>query len=249
MLIFVEKDDRIKIAKTLSLLASTEVVILMNIELPRKFRKDYSNGKYVVVQKGRLEIHKGCNFERLMVELTFLIRGRDRCYYCGKGLKNSRVTIDHRHPRDFGGVTITNNLVPACGDCNSKKSNLNEYEFAIFRTLEPAERKKYFEKAIQIKDRKRYSRKAKKDFDLPESWIKLYSTQSIKECGRIDNSGGRKYARTLEFATKYGKLPRPIVITSNNILLDGRTAFHVARKLKFKKVPVIQLENVTYYDH
>lgn len=220
----------------------------MNIELPKQFQKIYSDRKYVRIRKGKLEIHGGCNFEDLMVELAYLIRGKERCYYCGMELTSKQVTIDHRHPRDFGGVTITNNLVPACGKCNSTKSNLNEYEFAIFRTLGKVERKQFFQRTTQEKQKRQQSRKNKNGFDLPKKWVKMYSLYKIREKARIDNSGGRKFTKTMEFVSRYGRFPRPIVISANNILLDGRTVFHVARKLKFHEVPVIQLENVIYFE-
>ena len=34
------------------------------------------------------------------------------------------MTIDHVYPADFGGPTITNNLLPSCKGCNNKKRNM-----------------------------------------------------------------------------------------------------------------------------
>ena len=33
------------------------------------------------------------------------------------------MTIDHMYPQDFGGPTITNNLLPSCKKCNNDKDD------------------------------------------------------------------------------------------------------------------------------
>ena len=51
----------------------------------------------------------------------------------------------------------------------------------------------------------------------------------------------------LTFARRYNKLPRTIVVSRNGKLLDGATAYEVAKKLRFVEVPVTVLENVVIY--
>ncbi|NDE59666.1 MAG: HNH endonuclease [Acidimicrobiia bacterium] len=41
------------------------------------------------------------------------------CAYCA----SPADTLDHVKPRHKGGATVTNNLVPACRDCNRKKGS------------------------------------------------------------------------------------------------------------------------------
>jgi hypothetical protein len=57
--------------------------------------------------------------------LRFEILRRDgfRCYYCGtRGNETgSGLTVDHVTPTALGGTDIPENLVAACGDCNSGK--------------------------------------------------------------------------------------------------------------------------------
>ena len=45
------------------------------------------------------------------------------CYYCGKPLKPSEVTMDHVVPISEGGRSVKSNVVPACKDCNNKKKD------------------------------------------------------------------------------------------------------------------------------
>ncbi len=48
-----------------------------------------------------------------------------RCIYCGRPSES----IDHVHPRSRGGLTITENCVPACLACNGNKSNSEAFSW------------------------------------------------------------------------------------------------------------------------
>ena len=60
--------------------------------------------------------------------LRFEILKRDgfRCYYCGtRGTETGAgLTVDHVVPTALGGTDDAQNLVAACGDCNSGKSSM-----------------------------------------------------------------------------------------------------------------------------
>jgi 5-methylcytosine-specific restriction endonuclease McrA len=43
------------------------------------------------------------------------------CYYCGKIISPSDLTMDHKIPLARGGKSEKINLVPACKECNNKK--------------------------------------------------------------------------------------------------------------------------------
>ena len=47
------------------------------------------------------------------------------CIYCGK----QSESIDHIHPRSKGGMSITENCVPACLSCNGKKSDAEAFNW------------------------------------------------------------------------------------------------------------------------
>lgn len=49
---------------------------------------------------------------------------RGACSYCGaKQSRRLKLTRDHLVPVSAGGVTIKQNIIPACGRCNSSKAN------------------------------------------------------------------------------------------------------------------------------
>jgi 5-methylcytosine-specific restriction endonuclease McrA len=50
----------------------------------------------------------------------------NECCYCGSLLS---LSIDHLIPLSKGGADVLGNLVPACGSCNSSKSNADAYEW------------------------------------------------------------------------------------------------------------------------
>ncbi len=53
------------------------------------------------------------------------------CIYCGKSHLESDLTIDHVHPRRYGGSDISSNCVPACVECNQSKGS--QYWLEWFR--------------------------------------------------------------------------------------------------------------------
>lgn len=218
----------------------------MIIELPERFYKEFGEyGGYAKVENGILELQCPWEFEKLMVELAYALKGRTKCCYCYREVEPNKITIDHLFPLNFGGVTITNNLEPACGSCNSSKSNLNQYEYKIWRTLSTQEEKKSFYKnTVRNKRRRKINPKIKNGFDLPKKWSEYWRLDKIQKITKVDNRGSDKYKRMYTFVSRYGKLPRPIIVSAKGVLLDGETAYAVAKELKFKEVPVIVLENV-----
>lgn len=50
----------------------------------------------------------------------------DRCCYCGR---KSKLTLDHFDPLAKGGAHCISNVVFACSSCNSKKRDLDPFEF------------------------------------------------------------------------------------------------------------------------
>lgn len=50
-----------------------------------------------------------------------LARDRETCQYCGGQPGRINLTIDHVIPRSQGGITVWDNVVTACRECNRKK--------------------------------------------------------------------------------------------------------------------------------
>lgn len=50
----------------------------------------------------------------------------DRCYYCGK---KAELTLDHFEPLAKGGAHCVSNFVFACFSCNSRKRDLDPFDF------------------------------------------------------------------------------------------------------------------------
>lgn len=48
-----------------------------------------------------------------------------QCVYCGEHFETNELTLDHVHPKTFGGEDITSNIVPACRRCNQDKGSNN----------------------------------------------------------------------------------------------------------------------------
>ena len=51
------------------------------------------------------------------------------CIYCGEPHHEHDLTIDHVHPRRYGGANVSSNCVPACRECNRSKGSQNWLEW------------------------------------------------------------------------------------------------------------------------
>ena len=54
------------------------------------------------------------------------------CHYCGARVAPQELTLDHVVPIIRGGLSVKNNCVPACRDCNSRKKYLLPLEWAQY---------------------------------------------------------------------------------------------------------------------
>lgn len=214
----------------------------MKIELPSNFRyyaKDRIGHAYV--KNKHLYIKGLVPWEKLAYDLCYALHGKKICFYCGKIFKKRKMSVDHRFPRNYGGVTIPPNLISACRGCNSAKSDLDSYEYKIFCTMEEEEAKKFRENTYRKKKKLRYSR----GFILPKNWTEeIEINQIIARPAPEDEQSQKKYKKVVDFLKEYSHLPNPIVLSSNHVLLEGNTVYWVAMDKGLKMVPVVILENV-----
>lgn len=224
----------------------------MNIELPKKFTRYDKNGvREVYIEKGILKMKNTVGFKSLMRKMTYELKGM-RCFYCGKFVPPSRITIDHLIPQDIGGPTIINNLVPACNRCNVEKSNMNLIQYMKYLKRKNKIAQANYFKEVQSKNEKL---KKIKDFSFLNGWVVEMEVEKIKvgNYKKYSNSSEKskkkksKYQRTSAFYKKYGRFRKAIIVDRNNYLLGGFTSLMYAKNNHIKTVPVIILENVEIF--
>lgn len=219
----------------------------MIIDLPKTFRFYFSKkgnkklkGK-AEVKNGVLCIYGDVPFRRLMYNVTYCLKGKNKCAYCGKELGRKDVTLDHAYVQDMGGPTIPNNLEPCCSQCNSQKSNFSKEQYARFLLLNKADRKIY-RKTVE-KEQKLMRRNGM--YSFPTEWL---TQMDIKKfIVRVDLNKefkGREYNRIKSIYQEYGILQRPIITDKDGFVLDGFPSLMLAKEEEIKVVPVIVLENV-----
>lgn len=208
----------------------------MILELPKKFDFPYTE-----IVGGELIIHQVLRYEDLMYELTYCLK-KKRCVYCGKKLKINNSTLDHRYPRDTGGISITNNLFPCCASCNSDKGNFTHEEYLILKNLSKEERKAFKKKIQKINQRMM----KKIGYKLPKKWVIYEDVSTIKYEEPNYYIKGKKFHRIIEFYEINKKIPRPVIVDKNNYLLDGFNIIFFANEFGIKEIPVIRLENVEF---
>lgn len=59
------------------------------------------------------------------------LRDEGCCQYCGKNVSIHTFTIDHVHPKCYGGKTTWDNVVVSCYNCNQKKGEKTLKEAGI----------------------------------------------------------------------------------------------------------------------
>ncbi len=64
---------------------------------------------------------------------TLLKKQKGKCGYCGKQM--SSPTVDHKTPVSKGGTDAIENLIAACGPCNSRKRDKTDKEYREFLLL------------------------------------------------------------------------------------------------------------------
>lgn len=74
-------------------------------------------------KEGRWSIHDLLQFN------VAKIKDNNFCWYCGKELPPSELTIDHVFPRSKGGKNNMDNIIMACKSCNSSKGNMDLFEW------------------------------------------------------------------------------------------------------------------------
>lgn len=215
----------------------------MYIDLTGLENFKYKNSKnaYAVVENGIMRIVGAISYEKLMFCACYHKYGLV-CAYCGESLTKDTKTIDHKFPKVYGGVSILDNLLPACPKCNEEKSSLFEDEYRTLCKIEDKQdKKRYRFKCIG----KHEEEVAKRGFCIPEEWIEKETQVILADfIFSEDYKKSNKYLQIKEFFFKYGKMPKPIIISANNRLLDGFNLLMLAKNEAINPIPVIKLENV-----
>lgn len=197
--------------------------------------------EHMKIENETLKIKFPYSLRKAMYTLTYKMKGKHKCYYCGCEISTGKATLDHIYPKYLGGPTITDNLLPSCMSCNTKKSNMTRNQFKVFLSLSPQVRKVYLE---QLRCDFEVLRK-NGDFLFPKTWVEekeinfiTTNDSLLKNCEKL------KYMDVEEYYRKYGYFQEPVVVDKHNFLLDGSCILAYAKNFKIQKVPVIVLENV-----
>lgn len=194
------------------------------------------------IENGILKLVFPISFQDCMYDLTYFIKGKEKCFYCSRTIVEDKATLDHLIPQDLGGPTIPNNLFPSCKKCNCEKSNMTKSIYDKYLSLPTIDEKKQFLTDFQLLStfiHRWYG------FDFIKDWVEEKEIDNIIVNISLDCSyRGKRYKKIKEYYRKYKHFQKPIIVDSRNFLLDGFTALMYAKDNQIKKVPVIVLENV-----
>ena len=213
----------------------------MNIELPSKFFYSANDRNIAYVKNGILYIEGFVNYEDLMYSLTYTLKGYDRCYYCGREIISKKRTLDHMYPRSWGGISIPNNLIPACSACNSRKGSLTRGQYNRWKK---AIAKKQTEKTHQSYTMRNEERFKREGLILPKEWLTEYPVGIVAEQIDFTPITDADNRRINEFYGKYKHYPKPIIVSSNDWVFAGLHVLFHAKTHGIETVPAVVLDNV-----
>lgn len=214
----------------------------MNIDLPKDFKG--KSGEFFLYNN-ILKISKGELFRKLMVRLTYEIKGDERCFYCNKKFTREKIrTVDHIYPKMWGGPTITNNLVPCCDKCNYEKGNLNERQYK--KLLNSIQEGTYEKSLKEIQELQNYLTKSK-TFGIPDNWLSKKDVSDIiipRGIGKEYYRKSKKYKKVKVYFETNGYIQQPIITDRCSTLLDGFYSLMFAIDNDISQVLAVQLDNV-----
>lgn len=216
----------------------------MQIRLPESFMytKPYKNSN-AYVQDGILYIKRHVNFEEIMYSITYMVKGYDKCHYCGGKLTDRNRTLDHMYPRRWGGISIPDNLVPCCKNCNQNKKDMTYDQFLHYKKLKN-QKEEYYCRCLQenLNVRKRSK------FILKRKWLSAYYIQNLLRYMKFDKLQKVKSKNLAAYYRKWGQYPHPIIVSSNNWVFKGKHILNHAKGIQKKYVMAVVLENVVVLD-
>ena len=218
----------------------------MRIRLPESFiYTNRAQNSSAYVKNGVLYVSGHVNIEDLMYTATYVLKGYDTCYYCGCELTEKNRTLDHMYPRRWGGVSITDNLIPSCRCCNGQKMDMTYEQFMQYRSFKTQKRKDEFYQKCLVENMKTRQR-AK--FVIEREWLSVYDTGELLRYMRFNKLEKNKSKKLASYYRNWGQYPHPIIVSSNDWVFKGRHVLHHAKCIKRKSVMAIVLENVVVLD-
>lgn len=218
----------------------------MIIDLPKElslYNSENPKERVAWIENGVLKIKRSYSFRKAMIEISYIIKGKKRCCYCKQKIaKDEKITIDHMYPRDVGGPTITNNLLPSCNKCNIEKANMTTEQYKAFKNARSKGKAKEFREDLE--GFQNYIRKWK-GYQIPDEWISKRNFKDIiANFDLTEDYKGKSYKSLEKYYLQYGIIQKPIVIDRRSFLLDGFLCLMLAKNYNIDMVPVIVLDNV-----
>ena len=214
----------------------------MKIQLPETFiytSRTKTSSAYV--KDGILYVSGCISFEDLMYTLTYVVKGYDKCYYCGCELTDKNRTLDHMYPRRWGGISIPENLIPSCKNCNRDKMDMTYEQFMKYRKLKSKKNKEeYYQQCLteNLRTRKRAQ------FVLDKDWLCVYDIGELLRYMKFNKLEPNKSKALAAYYRNWGQYTHPMIVSSNDWVLKGKHILHHAKGIKRKSVMAIVLENV-----
>ena len=214
----------------------------MNISLPKSFSYVADSRNRAYIRGDTLVIIGNINFDSLMYELTYATYEDDVCFYCGEKVTRKTRSLDHMYPKVWGGVSIPDNLVLSCNKCNSEKNCLTTWQYLRWsrKRRSKKDKEEVYQNMVANNAAKYHN-----EIILPSEWMIDYPTAYFED---VDLPFGKFHNKTQEklskFYEEHGHYPKPMIVTSNDFILQGKDILFHARLHDIDLVPVIILENV-----
>ena len=213
----------------------------MKIQLPDDFKYKNKSERGEAYVKDGILYEDSVSFEALMRAITYTLKGIETCFYCQRNLTCQNWSLDHMFPRRWGGVSIPDNLVPSCMECNGEKRDMTFEQFMEYRKIEtPEKREEYYAQC----ERKNHRTLQRAKFVIERDWIQVYSIEELIKTVKFSKFDKRKYGKVAAYYRKHGQYPHPLILSGNGRVLKGKHMLYHAKTIGRKSLIAIVLENV-----
>ena len=166
--------------------------------------------------------------------------GNIHCSCCGKVLKNNEIFYNRIYPREVGGIKIPQNMLITCSKCNKNKGNMTKFEYLEYINSNEKQKKVIKQK---VKKSMEFYRK-ERAYKIPKTWIEYININTTELKTKLLKINNKKMLYEKEFYEKYEYFITPIIINTQNYILNGVEKYKIAQKEKLDNIPVIIIENI-----
>lgn len=224
----------------------------VTMEKFREYNNRTLNFNCVIYDNGDIDC---VSVEYVTLAMTYARLTRT-CAYCGEKLKIKKskgsygvATADHIIPKARGGVSLIDNLCCSCNRCNSVKGFMTDEEFVEYNELIKEGKTRIAKEFKDDIELEMQANRLKGIYLVGDSWdIVEFPLEKVRLSRIFGGLEKIKSKRSMKYYKIYKHLRKPILLSSNKVIIEGYGQLYTAVRNGLKTVPVVFAPEVTCTD-